>query len=326
MNVDGDRSGPFRGNVRQVGFLRVSHGLFRPDQTEEEEPIPELVFRRDLEAWLLVLPDGAAYTHVTGARLRGWQLPNLPEQVPVFAAVARQDNRPRRHGLVCSRLERSIKPEAVAGLPVEPAEEILLRAARDLGVLDMVILVDSARHLGHVDEQAMDELLKSRRPGVRVLREAWTLSTARAESAGESVLRMFDQCMDVEVEPQAPLYDEAGNHVGNADLAVIGTRILHEYDGAHHREGVQQRIDLRRTRGLSQTAYDRRGYTLDDLLNHPAVLMHEIDRDLKRPHRVERLRRWRRLVDNSLYGRPGRRRVMNRWKRQMGIVDWSRTA
>ncbi len=75
---------PIRGEVRAHGFRRVSHGLFlmeRADLDKDEELL------RDLRAWLLVLPAGAAFTHVTAARLLGWRLPRLPEPVPVFAAV-----------------------------------------------------------------------------------------------------------------------------------------------------------------------------------------------------------------------------------------------
>lgn len=319
------RNGPVRGHLREVGLLRVAHGLFRP-LPEGTDPDPDIEFRRTLEAWLLVLPAGARYTHVTGARLRGWQLPQLPEQVPVFAAVDTEAGRPRRPGLLCSRLVRRVAPIVVNDLPVEPAEEILLRAARDLGLLDLTIMLDSACRLGDIDHEAMETLLASGRPGVRLLREAWRLSTPQAESAGETVLRLFDVCMEVLVEPQVTLHDEAGRVVGVADLLVVGTNMLHEYDGAHHGEHKQQRVDLRRDRGLARSAYDRRGFTLDDLLNHPAVLMHELDRDLGRSHRMLRLHRWRRLLKGSLYSEHGRRRVMNRWQREMGIVDWSGTA
>jgi hypothetical protein len=98
------------------------------------------------------------------------------------------------------------------------------------------------------------------------------------------------------------------------------------YDGEHHRGKDQHRTDLRRERGWVGTPYLRRGFTLDDLLNHPAVVMHEIDRSLGRSHRASRLRRWRRLVGNSLYSGQGRERVMNRWRRQQGIIDWAGTA
>ncbi len=172
----------------------------------------------------------------------------------------------------------------------------------------------------------MQAVLDSRRPGVRLLRRAWLLSSDRADSPGETLLRLFDVTMDVEVKPQATLYDEAGNLVGEADLWVVGTDLIHEYDGAHHREKGQQRTDLRRGRGLAQTSYDRRGFTLDDLLNHAAVLMHELDRDLGRRHDLRRLRRWRVLVEQSMYSDAGLRRIRNRWQRQMGVAEWSRTA
>lgn len=311
---------PVRGHIRRADHRRVSHGLFlRIDPDAEPDSDGEIL--RDLHAWLLVLPTGAAFTHLTGAWLRGWQVPPLPVHTPVFAAVGRTDCRPRRSGLICSRLPRDGAVDIVRDLPVEPATEILLRAARDLGLLDLLVLVDSARRRRDVDDAEMEQLLRSRRPGVRLLREAWRLSSAKADSAGESVLRMFHVAMDVEVEPQAVLHDEAGNVIGHADLLVVGTRHLHEYDGAHHRAKKQQSTDLRRGRGLSQWGYDRRGYTLDDLLNHPAVAMHELDRELRRGHAPRRLERWRLWVGQSLYCDTGRRRLVNRWRRQMGLVE-----
>lgn len=315
-----DEDAPIRGEVRLAGFRRVSHGLFlrqREGLSDAQE------FLRDLRAWLLVLPPGAVFTHVTAARLLGWRLPALPEQVPVFASVQGDVRRPRRAGLVCSRLVRRNPTGTVLGLPVEWPEEILLRAARDLGVLDLVIMLDSALALGHVDPLRMAELLDSARPGTRVLRAAWALADGRSESAGESLLRLFHVALDVPVEPQVELHDVHGRLVGRADLKVIGTGFVHEYDGAGHRSGQQHRVDLRRERGWRGTAYVRNGFTLDDLLNHPAVVMHEIDRLLDRRHRSARLRRWQRLVDDSLYSVTGRARVLNRWRRPMGLAEWS---
>ncbi|GCD89045.1 hypothetical protein [Nocardioides sp. LS1] len=312
-----------RGNIRLTGFQRISHGAFR-EVVEGLEPFDE--FLLDLKVWQLVLPAGAAFTHLTAAALLGWHTPTLPEHLPVFAVVGQGDPRPRRPGLLCSRVLRPAPPRLVHGLPVEPVDQILLRLARDLGHLDLVVIIDSARRLGHITPAAMARVLNSRRPGVRNLRAAWEASTAKSQSAGETVLRLFDECMEVPVEPQALLHDEAGNVVGQADLLVVGTKQLHEYDGAVHRRKDQHRVDLRRERGLARAGYQRRGFTLDDLLNHPAVTMHEVDRDLERGHVMARLRAWRALVDNSLYSEPGRRRLVQRWNRQMGVTDWSRTA
>ena len=322
MSVD-EKDVPIRGHVRAAGHRRVSHGLFlkeREGLDDDEE------FARELAAWQLVLPEGAVFTHVTGARLLGWRTPALPEDVPVFAAVQGDKPRPRRPGLLCSRLVREPRPVPGQRFPIDAPEEILLRAARDLGVLDLVIMIDSALEKGHLDPARIEELLKSRRPGVRNLRAAYRLSTAKCESAGETVLRVFHEAIQVPVEPQVDLLDGDGHALGRADLLVTGTCRVHEYDGAGHREGAQHRADLRRERGWAGSPYRRSGFTLDDLLNHPAVVMHEIDRALGRPHRLQRLRRWRRLVSESLYSAAGRARVLNRWRRQMGVPEWSRTA
>ena len=172
----------------------------------------------------------------------------------------------------------------------------------------------------------MERLLQSGRPGVLPLRAAWTLATGNSDSAGETILSLFHEVIEVPTRPQAEIFDDQGNLVGQADLLVIGTDFVHEYDGEVHRNKLQHRTDLRRERGLAGTRYVRRGYTLDDLLNHPVVMMHEIDRALGRPHKLRRMQRWRGLLDNSLYSERGRQRVLNRWHRAMGVFDWSRTA
>lgn len=322
--MDADDDAPIRGEVRLTDHRRVSHGLFvtkRNGLSEREELI------RDLKAYQLVLPRSAVFTHLTAAQLLSWRLPKMPAQVPVFVAAELGDVVPRRHGLICSRLVGARVPwRTIDGLPVDAPEEILLRASRDLGVLDLVILIDSARQLGHLDGARMDQLLASGRPGVRMLRAAYALSDERSESAGETLLRLFHNAIDVPVRSQVELFDSAGTSIGRADLLVTGTAFVHEYDGEHHRDKDQHRIDLRRERGWAGTPYVRRAYALDDLLNHPAVVMHEIDRALDRTHVARRLSLWRRTVGNSLYADAGRERVMNRWRRQNGIIDWSRTA
>jgi hypothetical protein len=312
-----------RGEVRQRGFRRVSHGLFlpeRPSLSADEE------FARDLRAWLEVLPDGALFTHLTAARLLGWRLPHVPENVPVFAAVHDEERRPRRIGLICSRLVPRCRQEpvrVVAGLPVDDPEEILLRAARDLGHLDLLVLVDSARERGDIDPDRMSDLLRSRRPGTRALRAAYEASDPRAESGGETVLRRFHDVLGIPVTPQVTLVASDGQVIGRADLLVRGSHFVHEYDGEGHRTKGQHRSDLRRDRRLAQSSYVRRGFTLDDLVNHPAVMMHELDRALGRRHRHRPLAAWNRMVRESLYSEAGRQRILNRWRRAMGVIDWA---
>lgn len=310
---------PIRGHVRASGHDRVSHGFFLPTVAGEDA---ESLWFRTLHTWLQVA-ETAVFTHVTAARLYGWQLPKLPEQVPTFIAVGRKDRRPRRDGLVCSRLTRPRSERLVRGFPVEEPEEVLLRASRDLGVLDVVIMLDSARREGDVDEGRLQRILESARPGVGVLRAARDLSDERRESGGESVLGVFASAMQIEVESQVDLFDDDGTFLGRGDTRVVGTSWIYEYDGAVHRDKGQHRRDLRRERSWGNTPYRRKGFTLDDLLNHSAVVMHEMDRDLERPHVNARLRRWQTLVRESFYSEPGRARILNRWQRAMGVVQWS---
>jgi hypothetical protein len=318
-----DDDAPVRGEVRTQDHRRVSHGLFvkrRDGLSYADEHL------RDLRAWQLVLPPDAVFTHVTAALLYGWDLPALPEQLPVWASVEGDGPRPRRPGLICSRLKRATEAQVRHGLPVDRPEEVLLRMARDLGHLDLAIVTESALRSGDLDRDRMEALLRSRRPGVLALRRAYETATGRLESAGEVVLAKFHEVMEVPVEHQVDCFADDGTLIGRADLLVVGTRNVHEYDGAGHRESDQHRRDLRRDRRWAAASYVRRGYTLDDLLNHAGTVMHELDRLLDRPHDPGRLRRWRRLVDGSLYSEAGRARVMNRWRRQMGVVDWARSA
>lgn len=309
-----------RGEVRAAGHRRVSFGLYRSETHDDEWS--ELV--KDLQAFRLVLPEGAAFTHVTGARLRGWDLPHLPSQVPVFASVAGNVSRPRRPGLIVSRLVSDAPNDVRHGLPVAAAEEIILRASRDLGVLDIAVMLTSALRLGDIDSTRMSELLASKRPGVRRVRAAWQLTDRRCESPGEVLLKIFHDVCDAPVEPQAELFDDRGTSLGRADLLLTGTRSVHEYDGAHHRNKDQHRTDLRRERGFSPH-YDRRGFVLDDLVNHPLTVMHELDRVLARPHHLRRLQRWRSLVASSCYSEECRERMHMRWQRLTGHLEWHPT-
>jgi len=310
-----ERWAPIRGEVRSSGFRRVSHGLFLPTAIPPDA-ISE--WHRELEAWLLVLPEGAVFTHVTAAQLAGWWIPPLPDWVPVFAALGPGVKGPRRAGLVVSRTKRQGSPGRVDGLPVDSPAEILLRCARDLGPLDMVPLIDSARRCGHLVMPDLWKICSTRRPGVRTLAAAALLSDPAAESAWEVLLRIFHRVVDIPVEPQVNVTDETGRFLGRADLLVTGTKFIHEYDGQHHRARPQHRLDLRRDRTLADGLYVRRGYTSDDLLLGPRAMLAEMDRELGRKHRPSRIKPWLTLLSESAHSQMGRDRLRNRWYRTMG--------
>ena len=317
--------GLVRGEVRVKGYRRVSHGVYRPERGTRDDPAVQWL--ADLAAWRLVLPGDAVFTHVTAAALRGWWLPQLPEQVPVFAATSAR-NHPRRAGLSCARLERDVMPSTrVHGLPVDDSAEVLLRAARDLSLLDTTVLVDAAlREQGDGLRAPLDEVCQTSRPGVRRLRAARDLADPRSESPWGTLLRLFHVAVEAPVHPQLAIFDADGRFVARADLWLVGTQFIHEYDGGVHRALDQQARDLRRERRLTATPYVRRGYTADDLINHPLACLRDVDEALGRRHRASRVATWRHWLAESTYTPEGRARLQNRWWRRTGIADWARTA
>lgn len=135
------------------------------------------------------------------------------------------------------------------GLRVATPGETLLACARDLSPLDLVVLVDGAVAAG-VDRAEIEAAAGLRRRGAPALRAALTLA-ARSESAWETVLRMLHHHLEAPVEPQHVVHDEGGEFVARGDLWLVGTRMLHEYDGADHLSRPRQRKDLRRPRSPS---------------------------------------------------------------------------
>ncbi len=310
-----------RGQVRRVGYRRVSHGLYVADTPGT----PRSRHLEDLAAYVAVLPAGAAFTHITAAGLREWATPAMPSLTPVFAAGPASSH-PRRAGLTYSRLCGLGEPAMVDGLPVVSAAETLLRAARDLALLDLVAMLDSALNLGHVTPDDLAPLMATSRPGARRLRQAHAWSDGRSESAYESLLRLFHEFADVPVQPQLVIRDDAGRELARADLWVVGTSVVHEYDGEEHGRRPQRVRDLRRQRLLSEHGLERQGFVAEDLFQHPVALLQELDRVLGRPHRSSRLRRWRREVELSSYSLTGRQRLLNRWLAYPGFNDWAKTA
>jgi len=311
---------PLRGNIRSPQFRRVSHGLFLEILVGLDE---KQEWRRDLAAWRHVLPDSARFTGLTGARLAGWTLPVVVRDwVPIFVAVSAPDPTVRRAGLVVSQFRRPPDHRTwwVGGLPLDEPAEVLLRCARDLDLVDLVVMVESALRKGDVSRRALLAITETRRPGVRLLRSAVALADPRSESPMETLLRLFLWCAGVPVEVQSPLCDAEGRELGRADLRVRGTDLLLEYDGGVHRDPTQHAADIRRERLLADLSLRRRAYTLPELTERPAVVMAEIDRILGRATRPRRLARWRALVADSTYAVPGRRRVRSRWAVPMGTI------
>jgi hypothetical protein len=298
--------GPARGRLRLRAWTPVSHGLYKP--TREVDGLVH-----DLAAWRLVLPDSGAFTGLTAAAVFGWWLPPLPDDLPVFASIDARESRPRRVGLRISRLVDAPPASLVEGVPLAPPAEALLACACELGLLDLVVLVDAALHLGMVSLDELADVMTRRRYGVPMLGRAVELADGRSESAWETLLRVLHIVCGVAVEPQFVLTDEAGGFVARGDLRIVGTTTLHEYDGGEHRKKQRQRRDLARERRIGNVVWTRRGYTDGEVLHQAVSILRDADRSLGRPHRPDRVRAWHALLTDSLFTPSGTARARHRW-------------
>ncbi len=284
----------------------MSYGLY----IENREPCG---LADQLRAWSLVLPSPAAFTHLSAAELRGWWLPQrIPH--PVFAALRESDPCPHRSGLLVSRHPSRVPSELVSGIRLTTPAETLLAAARDLGVLDLVLMGDSALRLGHCTIDQLVKTASQRRRGAPMLRRVIGMLDRRSESPWESVMRVLHRAADIPVEPQHEVFDQWDRFVARGDLWIVGTNRLHEFDGGVHREPDAQSRDLTRDRRLIEAGWQRFGFTKAQLLNEGATIIASTDTLLGRSWDPARLRRWNALVADSMFGRLGRARALRHWQ------------
>jgi hypothetical protein len=185
----------------------------------------------------------------------------------------------------------------------------VLASARDLSLIDLVVLIDSALQLKLCSYDELRAAASRRRRGAPAMRRALTWCDGRSESAWESLLRILHAACDVDVEPQHEVFDAAGLFVARGDLWLRGTTMLHEYDGGEHLKRPRQRKDLRRGRRLSHTVWERRGYTSQDVLHQGVGILRDADATLGRPHDPRRIRAWHDLLRDSLFSPAGTSRL-----------------
>lgn len=189
-------------------------------------------------------------------------MPRLPAGTPLWIGMPHDGYRLRRPQLRTLRLTAPVATVKVFDVPVARPAEAVLAAARDLNLLDMTVLVDALLHEGPDALPELEFLAGRDQWGASTLRRALAWCDGRAESPWESVLRVFHRACGIAVEPQFVVSDARGGFLARADLRLSGTRTLHEYDGAGHRDRDTHRTDLRRERRLANDAWLDRWYRL----------------------------------------------------------------
>ncbi|MFT3982256.1 MAG: hypothetical protein QM687_17430 [Ferruginibacter sp.] len=133
-----------------------------------------------------------------------------------------------------------------------------------------------------------------------------------AESPWESLLRVLHRACGFEVETQHEVRDAAGTFVARGDLWLRGARVLHEYDGAGHRERETQVRDLDRDRRLLNAGWIRRAYTAREVALFPQEIVADACLSLGRGYRADLLDTWLAMWGESLYAPGGTDRLLAR--------------
>lgn len=294
-----------RGHPRTTAYVRESHAVHRRADLGED-------IRASLHAWQLLMTDAGCFTALTSVQVRGWWLPPLPQDSPVFMALALDDPRPMRTGVRTSRHTRPVAFDELDGVRCASIEETLLACARWLCLVDMVVLIDCVLHTKQSDERALRAVITPKRPGAGALARALALADARSESPFETLSRLLHVLCDIEVEPQYVIHDQGGDEVARVDLWLVGTEAAHEYDGDEHEKAPRRVKDRRRDRAIDEAGYVRRGYTSGDILRRGVTVLKDADRSVGRPHDPSRIRRWHDELQKSLFTPSGQRAFLDR--------------
>lgn len=307
--TEAEQMGVSRTQLRGRAWSSVTHGLYRHSASAATaEDTYRMVSR--------VLPEDAVAAHLTAAILHGIVLPRLPDSLPTLSVLPPERDRPERAGLYVFR-SRAALPAAtrVRDLSVVTPAVCLGQLAEDLSLLDLIIAMDSALNAGLCRPSDIVEAIRRRQRGLPRLRLAIRWSDGRSESPWETILRLLHVWSGIDVEPQHVIRDVDGAPVARADLRIVGTRRLAEYDGAVHRERRQHERDLARDKTLHRLGYERYGYISNEILDAPSTIIRDAENALGLHHDPHRLCRWEEEVEASTFTRAGRSRLWRRLAR-----------
>lgn len=248
----------FEAMLRSGLIRRVLHEVYAVAQA------PDDVTMRTT-AVALILPAGAVVVDRTAAWLHGVDI--LPRtsltQAPPLDVVHTTDTRMRRpetdgrrRGLLASDVV------TVEGVPVTTAVRTALDLGRLLWRFDALAALDGFLRQGVAQDLLIAEVGRFRRyRGVRQLRALAPLADARAESPGESALRLH--WIDAELprpELQIWIFDDEGTPLFRLDIGDPECRYAAEYDGEeHHSSDDDREHDVSRRTWIR----DNRAWTID---------------------------------------------------------------
>lgn len=243
------------GRLVELGLLRrILKGVYVAAQVPDD-----LLLRA--RALGLVVPADATIVDWTACWLHAGVLPPGDHLRVPPVSMFRSAGRGRLRNNLCTSGERTFQERdlAVVGnlvvtTPLRTVLDLGRLASRDWALAGMDALL---RHGGVRREELLDEIERFRRQrGVVQLRDLAPRADGRAESPGESVLRLrwTDLRTLPQPEPQVPICGPDGREIYRIDLGVEDLLFGAEYDGEeYHSSETDRDHDVARRRDLDRS-------------------------------------------------------------------------
>ncbi len=223
-----------RRQLQEGPYVRVVHGVY----ADPSLPRDHLLRCR---AAALLMPGGAALGGRSAAAVLGGPAPGYSDPVTVVLPPSLTWEGPR--GIRVHRTD--LRPAEVLQDDEGLRYTAPLRTAWDVAALDTtataVGVLDAMLHAGQVTEADLGGLLRqgAGRWGSRRVRRAFELVDARSESPPESWVRVA--CALAGLPAPVPQYEviHDGVWLARVDLAWPEARLIVEYEGEHHFQGLQ---------------------------------------------------------------------------------------
>jgi len=242
--------------------------LARPTSGVRCSRAPQTTLDR-AQAFALVLPDDAMFTHQTGTEILGLPLPRRLQGGPLHVSTPSERALVRRKGVRGHRGAERRRRLTVHGLPVGAPEDLLVDLAPALTVVELVQLGDAvlARSDEYVEHIKGVLVRRAGDRGMGRLKSAMALMRRGTASPMETLcrLKMREFGLPVPLLNQ-DIYDATGEWIACVDFCWPEQRVIVEYDGEEvHSDPSQRRKDAARRRQITREHWTVIVVTSDDL-------------------------------------------------------------
>ena len=235
-------------------WARVTYGVHRRAGASTSAEHPPAWAEDDLSGWQLLMTDVGCFTGLTALEVLGVPAASVARSMPCLRRAWPRTTRARcAAGVHTSRHIRPVEHVVVRGLRVATVPEALTAAARWIGVVDMVALIDAAIFLELVTlERAggdRTDPTAGQPPAARRRCRWWTVAPS---PCGSRCSGCSTSCATSRSSRSGSWWTPTACWWPRPISGSSGRHALHEFDGDEHEKAPRRVGDRRRDRRVDQ--------------------------------------------------------------------------